>query len=140
MKIQTTKGEMDDTEVDENGVLVLEKVVETLDEPTRFAHRITYRHAGEVVAVYELPMFPKVNPFEADAAGGVVLTDHQDGRPMFEMAVSELEKKTGVIDDDNEFTCWVEYRPLGTDKIVHRSVDVKLKRATVTGEAVAAQL
>lgn len=47
-----------------------------------------------------------------------------------------LEKKTGSVDNDNEFTTWVEYRLPGTDEIVHRSAHVTLKKPVVAfGEA-----
>ena len=39
-----------------------------------------------------------------------------------------LEKLEGVVDNENEFTAWVEYRLPGTDEIVHRSAHVTLKR------------
>ena len=55
-----------------------------------------------------------------------------------EMDVSLLEKKEGIIDNDNETTQWVEYWLEG--ELVHRSVDMTLKRMTVTGEAVAQSL
>jgi hypothetical protein len=51
---------------------------------------------------------------------------------------SLLEKKEGIIDNDNETTQWVEYWLEG--ELVHRSVDMTLKRMTVTGEAVAQSL
>ncbi len=37
-----------------------------------------------------------------------------------------LDKKEGVIDDDNEHTTWVEYWYKG--ELVHRSVHVTLKK------------
>ena len=37
-----------------------------------------------------------------------------------------LEKKTGVVDNDNEYTTWVEYWQL-----VHRSAHVTIKRPAV---------
>lgn len=43
-----------------------------------------------------------------------------------EMEESLLSKLDGVVDNDNEYTTWVEYR-IG-DKIVHRSAHVTLKR------------
>ncbi len=52
-----------------------------------------------------------------------------------EMDVSLLEKREGSIDTDNETTNWVEYWLEG--ELVHRSVDMTLKRMTVTGEPVA---
>lgn len=55
-----------------------------------------------------------------------------------EMDDSLLEKKEGIIDNDNETTRWVEYWHEG--ELVHRSVDMTLKRFSVTGEAVAASL
>ncbi len=53
-----------------------------------------------------------------------------------EMDASLLEKREGVIDNDNETTKWVEYWHEG--ELVHRSVDMVLKKFTVTGEPVAA--
>ena len=42
-----------------------------------------------------------------------------------------LEKKEGVVDNDNEYTTWVEYWLDG--ELVHRSVHVHLKKALVMG-------
>jgi hypothetical protein len=53
-----------------------------------------------------------------------------------EMDESHLEKRTGEIDNENENTKWVEYWLGG--ELVHRSVDMVLKRATVAGFPVAA--
>ena len=55
-----------------------------------------------------------------------------------DMDESLLEKREGSVDNDNELTTWVEYWLDG--ELVHRSVDMVLKRFTVTGEAVAASL
>jgi hypothetical protein len=55
-----------------------------------------------------------------------------------EMDASLLEKREGTIDNDNETTNWVEYWLEG--ELVHRSVDMTLKRMTVTGEPVAQSL
>ena len=52
-----------------------------------------------------------------------------------EMDTSLLEKREGTIDNENETTNWVEYWLEG--ELVHRSVDMTLKRMTVTGEPVA---
>ena len=38
-----------------------------------------------------------------------------------------LEKKEGVVDDENEYTTWVEYWLDG--KLVHRSAHVTLKKS-----------
>ena len=43
-----------------------------------------------------------------------------------EMDDSLLEKKEGVVDNDNEYTTWVEYWLAG--ELVHRSVHVQLKK------------
>lgn len=40
-----------------------------------------------------------------------------------------LEKREGVIDNDNEYTTWVEYWHEG--ELVHRSAHVQLKKALV---------
>ena len=39
---------------------------------------------------------------------------------------SLLEKREGVVDNDNEFTTWVEYWQ--GDELVHRSAHVTLKK------------
>jgi hypothetical protein len=53
-----------------------------------------------------------------------------------DMDTSLLEKKTGSIDDDNEFTQWIEYWL--EDELVHRSVHVRLKRNVVADGIAAA--
>ena len=44
-----------------------------------------------------------------------------------EMDESLLEKKEGFVDNENEYTTWVEYWHEG--ELVHRSVHVQLKKA-----------
>ena len=53
-----------------------------------------------------------------------------------EMEESLLEKKTGFVDNDNEYTTWVEYWLDG--ELVHRSVHVQLKKAPTFAGAEAA--
>ena len=43
-----------------------------------------------------------------------------------QMDESLLEKKEGVVDNENEFTTWVEYWHEG--ELVHRSAHVTLKK------------
>ena len=43
------------------------------------------------------------------------------------MDESLLEKKTGVVDNENEYTTWVDYWLDG--ELVHRSVHVQLKQS-----------
>jgi hypothetical protein len=45
------------------------------------------------------------------------------------MEESLLEKREGVVDNDNECTTWVEYWHEG--ELVHRSAHVQLKKAIV---------
>lgn len=52
------------------------------------------------------------------------------------MEESLLEKKTGTIDNENETINWVEYWLDG--ELVHRSVDMVLKKFGVSGLPVAA--
>jgi len=54
-----------------------------------------------------------------------------------EMDDSLLEKKEGVVDNDNEYTTWTEFWLDG--ELVHRSVHITLKKPAVFGEGVAAQ-
>jgi hypothetical protein len=53
-----------------------------------------------------------------------------------EMDAALLEKKTGIIDNENETINWVEYWL--EEELVHRSVDMVLKKYTVSGLPVAA--
>lgn len=51
---------------------------------------------------------------------------------------AELRRVDGTVDNDVEFTTWVEY--WDGDRLVHRSAHVHLKQAGVIGEALAASL
>ncbi|NBW19249.1 MAG: hypothetical protein EBR82_65870 [Caulobacteraceae bacterium] len=53
-----------------------------------------------------------------------------------DMDVSLLEKKEGFVDNDNEYTTWVEYWHEG--ELVHRSAHVTLKQMPVFAGAEAA--
>jgi hypothetical protein len=53
-----------------------------------------------------------------------------------EMDESLLNKKTGTIDNENETINWVEYWL--EDELVHRSVDMVLKKMDIFGVPVAA--
>lgn len=50
-----------------------------------------------------------------------------------EMDDSLLEEKTGFIDNDHEYTAWLEYWLDG--ELVHRSVHVQLKKPLETAGA-----
>jgi hypothetical protein len=56
----------------------------------------------------------------------IILTTHGD------MDTALLEKREGVVDNENEHSTWVEYwLPVGADgkpELVHRSASVQLKR------------
>ena len=45
-----------------------------------------------------------------------------------DMDETVLDKKTGIVDTDNEYTTWVEYCLPGSDEIIHRSAHVTFKR------------
>ena len=53
-----------------------------------------------------------------------------------DMDVSLLEKKEGFVDNDNEYTTWVEYWHEG--ELVHRSAHVTLKQMPIFAGAEAA--
>ena len=55
-----------------------------------------------------------------------------------DMDESLLEKREGSIDDDNEYTTWVEYWLEG--ELVHRSAHVTLKKMPTFASAEAASL
>lgn len=46
-----------------------------------------------------------------------------------DMDESLLVKTIGEIDNDTEFTQWVEYRLKGSDEVIHRSVNMQLKKS-----------
>jgi hypothetical protein len=96
--------------------LVSHEVV-AVDTADAFAYEHVYR-------VREL-VFLKDNPFAA--------TPDTVPTTMGELLTANLEKITGTNDDGNEFTSWVEYRFMG--KVVHRSVDVKLKKSAAFSAA-----
>lgn len=48
--------------------------------------------------------------------------------PITEMDESALVRIDGLIENNNEYTTWVEYRLPDGERIVHRSVHVTLKR------------
>lgn len=53
-----------------------------------------------------------------------------------DMDESLLVKTTGEIDNENEHTTWVEYRKPDNDEIIHRSVNMRLKKPAIAlGEA-----
>lgn len=54
------------------------------------------------------------------------------------MDEKDLKKVEGSLDNENEFTNWVEY--WDGDKMVHRSVWVNLKQGAAIGSVVAASL
>ena len=55
-----------------------------------------------------------------------------------EMDDSLLEKREGVVDNDDEYTTWVEYWLEG--ELVHRSAHVTLKKPTTYTVAEAATI
>lgn len=56
------------------------------------------------------------------------------------MDESALVRRETEEENDNEIAAAVEYRLPGNDTLVHRSVHVHLKKATVFGEATAAAI
>ncbi len=72
------------------------------------------------------------NQIEALLAGvvrdGLVATDSGDGQGIVMVPQAELELTTGMAEDANEVTAWVEFRRPGTDRAIHRSVHVHLKQ------------
>jgi len=61
----------------------------------------------------------------------IITTTHGD------MDESLLEKRTGEVDNEDEYTTWVEYYFNG--ELVHRSAHVRLKK-NITTEGIAAPL
>lgn len=57
-----------------------------------------------------------------------------------DMDEAELVKTTGFVDNEIEYTTWVEYRKPGSDEIVHRSVHMTLKEMPVSAKAEASKM
>jgi hypothetical protein len=53
---------------------------------------------------------------------------------------SLLDRRSGMFDNSNEFTTWVEYRLPGEEEIIHRSAHVTLKRSIVQADVKAGDL
>jgi hypothetical protein len=53
-----------------------------------------------------------------------------------EMSKTELDKKEGSFENEQERTEWVEYRVKGSDAIVHRSVHVIIKESLTTSSKI----
>lgn len=59
----------------------------------------------------------------------------EENGPISMMDETSLKKLEGVVDNEIEYTTWVEYRLPGQERIVHRSAHVRLKRpVSVFGE------
>lgn len=58
----------------------------------------------------------------------------KENGPITEMDEALLEKHEGFVDDEIEYTTWVEYRLLGQERVIHRSAHVRLKQALSSGE------
>lgn len=87
--------------------------------------------------IFELDMPP--NSLILPAPAGVdrdIPVEREPGVISY-MKESELARRVGCHEDENEMVAWVEYS-LG-DRIVHRSARVHLKKA-VAGEALAAAI
>jgi len=54
--------------------------------------------------------------------------------PITEMDEALLQKREGYLDNENEYTTWVEYRLPLQERVIHRSVHVTLKRPMVISE------
>lgn len=106
--------------------LFASKSVEHFDEPTEFRTVVTYRLDDGRVYQHTAARIEKVNPFAADR--GVIDIDLCDGVGIQQRHESTLIKTLGSVDNENEFTAWVECRLPGTDQIVHRSQTTCLKR------------
>lgn len=133
--IETQRGEIEEE--------LLDKLTGTVDDDKSFRFSVEYRPKGEdvVIARFEKVLFNKVNPFAFIPSVGPVNVDLQDGQGIIQMDSSELDREFVLEkDNDHEYTWAMLYRLKGTDKVVHRSVDVKLKKASLTGEAIAAKL
>jgi hypothetical protein len=113
--IDTILGPVDERE------LVCEAV--PFDGPDYYAFELSFHRPGstEVIAKFHDVKWKKINDFLTDPPSGKVTTTRGD------MSIDLLEKKTGVNDTPTEYNCWVEYRPIGEDEIVHRSAHTSLK-------------
>lgn len=61
----------------------------------------------------------------------------EENGPITEMDEALLEKHEGFVDDEIEYTTWVQYRLLGQERIIHRSAHVRLKQSVLSSGEVA---
>lgn len=122
--IKTSQGPMDEAQ--------MERTDGVIDDETRFCPWTEFRVPGTTEAYRREGGFAKVNAFAGAPVAGPIPIDEQDGSGIQNAEASDLERRIGTIDNDNEFTSWVEYRRPGSDKVVHRSVDVKAKKMPAT--------
>jgi hypothetical protein len=111
--------------------LFASKTVESFDEPLTFRTVVTYTLPDGRVYQRTTARIEKLNPFVADR--GVITIDFCDGTGIQQRHESTLIKTVGSVDNDNEFTAWVECRLPGTDQVVHRSQTTMLKRTPGIG-------
>jgi hypothetical protein len=120
MVIETTKGPVDDAELE------VERV--EIDDAQAFGYELRYRQPGSpgVVCVMRQVKIWKFDPLtEVTTARGI-------------MKLADLDVTTGFVDNADEYTRWIEYRPKGETEIVSRSAHVSLKRTPWEASGVAA--
>lgn len=121
--IETTRGPMEES--------ALEKTEGVIDGERSFVRWTEFRVPGTTEAYRRESGFDKVNHF-AGWAPDEVPCDLGDGQGILPMSARFLDRSVTQVDNDNEFTSVIEYRRKTDGKIVHRSVDVKLKKPPET--------
>lgn len=115
MIIQTTKGPRDDSTLD------VERI--EIDDARMFGYELRYSErdgAAEVICVMREVKIWKFDPLTE-------ITAMVDGIPGV-MKLADLDVTSGCVDNENEYTRWIEYRLRGTDTLVSRGAHTNLKR------------
>jgi hypothetical protein len=118
--IETSKGPIDESELD--------REVTRVDTDRVVGLRVDYRLKGtpEIVATMH-----KVDAWKYDRLTEVTaLSD--DGSTIGVRKLADLDVTFGSVDNENEYTWWIEYRLKGTDKVVSKEVNTTLKRPGVS--------
>lgn len=125
-KVDTNRGPVDEE-------LLVKRETER-DDDVLFGTVVDYFHAdGTPAAQYLRGGFMKRNEFRNDPMTGPIEIEVDGVRKIVD--ASELVRRVGCDEGDNDWACWAEYRFPGSDVIVKRPVHVYIKRGAAADGA-----
>lgn len=116
MIVGTTKGPIDDS--------LLACVQIDTDRVFGFEWRLkeTGEVVGSVVNAWKYDRLTEVTALMPDGSHGI-------------MKLADLDATFGSLDNENEYSWWIEYRLKGADKIVSRQAHTTLKRSPAEAQS-----